>query len=257
MKFILILTLIFFTDLCSRIQDSPKDTPLAKVGDQFLYSHEIKGLIRAGLAKDDSTVMLTSLVEKWVRKQLILQKAELNLTEEEKDVSKALDEYRTSLIIFKYEQKLIKEKLDTAVSKAEIEKYYNENTSNFVLNYDLVKAQYVKLPLKTPKMDKLKELMKTENEENVKQLESYCFQYATKYDYFKDDWVNLDNIRAVFPVEISGSETYLKYTKFIEAKDSIYYYLLNIKDVKTKGNIAPLNFVDNDIKSIILLKRKQ
>jgi hypothetical protein len=239
------------------MQNANKEKPLAQVGEKYLYPSEIKGLIKPGLSKEDSTIMLTSLIEKWVRKQLILQKAELNLTDNEKDVNKALDEYRTSLIIFKYEQKFIQEKLDTSVSNSEIEKYYDQNTSNFILNFDIVKAQYIKLPLKAPNIDKLKDLMRTESEENVKALESYCFQNARKYDYFNDDWVDLDNIRSVFPVEIPGNETYLKSTKFIEAKDSLYYYIVNVKDAKTKGNIAPLNFVVNDIKSIIILKRKQ
>jgi len=201
--------------------------------------------------------MIASLTEKWVRKQLIVQKAELNLTDEEKDVNKELDEYRTSLIIYKYEQKLIKEKLDTFVQSSELQKYYTQNISNFILNYDIVKALYIKLPIHAPGIDKVKEWMRSESEENIKKLEGYCFQYAVKYEYFKDEWVNFDNIKMLLPITISDNKQYLKNIKFIELKDTSYYYFVNIKDYKTKGSDSPLKFVESDIKTIILLKRKQ
>ena len=257
MKYLLFVSLAFFSGWCSTFHETDKVKPLAKVGDQYLYSSEIRGLIKPGFSINDSLVMVASLTEKWIRKQLILQKAELNLTDEEKDVKKELDEYRTSLIIFKYEQKLIKERLDTAVSQNEITEYFNENTSNFILNYDIVKAQYIKLSLRSTNIDKVKTWIHSGSEENTKLLEEYCLQHAIKYDYFKDDWVNFDNIKMLFPVEISNNELFIKSNKFFDMKDSAYLYLLYIRDYKLKGSITPLQFVERDVKSIILLKRKQ
>lgn len=257
MKYILLVTILFLSDWCSNIKKSNKEEPLAQVGKQLIYPYEINGLIKHGLSKEDSTMMVASLVDKWVRKQLILQKAELNLNEEEKDVNKELEEYRTSLIIYKYEQKLIKEKLDTVVNYKEIEQYYNKNTSNFILNYDIVKAQFIKLHLHAPNMEKVKEWMRSYSEDNIKLLEEYCYQYAVKYDYFNEEWISFDNIKMLLPVKISDNEQYLRNNKLIELKDTSYFYMLNIKDFKLKGTISPLKFIDSDIKSIILLKRKQ
>jgi hypothetical protein len=257
MRIFFLIALTFFTGWCSRIGETSKEEPLAKVGKQYLYPSELKGLFRNNITKEDSVVMIASLTEKWVRKQLIEQKAELNLSDEEKDVNKELDEYRTSLIIYKYEQKLIKEKLDTVVHPIELEKYYDQNISNFILNYDIVKALYIKLPIHAPGIEKVKEWMRSESEENIKKLEGYCFQYAVKYEYFKDEWVNFDNIKMLLPVNISDNKQYLKNVKFIELKDTAYYYFVNIKDYKTKGSDSPLKFVESDIKTIILLKRKQ
>ncbi len=257
MKYLLFISLAFFSRWCSGFHENDKEKPLAKVGNQYLYSSELRGLIKPGFSKSDSMIMVASLAEKWIRKQLILQKAELNLTDEEKNVNKELDEYRTSLIIFKYEQKLIKEKLDTTVKPEEIIEYFNSNTSNFILNYDIVKAQYIKLLLRSANIDKVKEWMRSETAENTKLLEGYCLQHGIKYEYFKDEWANFDNIKMLLPVEISNNELFLKSGKFFDMKDSIFLYLLNIKDYKLKGSITPLKLVESDIKSIILLKRKQ
>ena len=242
---------------CSLFKTSKKEPQLASVGNEYLYLSDIKGLIKPGLSKTDSLIMLNSLVEKWVRKQLIVQKAELNLSENEKDVAKELEEYRTSLIIFKYEQKLIKEKLDTVVDEKEIAQYYKQNTQNFTLSFDIVQAQYLKLPLKAPNLEKVKLWLKSENAEDMKQLEGYCFQYAIKYDYFNEEWINFDNIRMLLPVKLPFEDQNLRNNQFIDVKDSIYQYFVFIKEFQPKGSISPFKYIKNDIKSIILLKRKQ
>ena len=119
-----LLFIFIFTLSCSRLKEPE---PIAKVGNAYLYNSDIKGLIKSGLSKEDSLNMVKSIVDQWIKKQLILQRAELNLTNEEKDVSKELDEYRTSLLIYKYELKYIKENLDTTVKSDEVLNYYNLN----------------------------------------------------------------------------------------------------------------------------------
>jgi hypothetical protein len=255
MKIFVVILFALFTGWCTDINKPPKEEPLAKVGDTYLYPSEIRSLLKLGLSKNDSMVFMASLIDKWIRKQLILQKAELNLTDAEKDVNKELDEYRTSLLIFKYEQKLLKEKLDTIVRVSEINSYYNQNVSNFILNYDIVKVLYIKLPLHSPNLEKVKEWIVSELPENIKLLEGYCIQFATRYDYFNDDWINVDNIKALLPFNASVNEGFRK--GLMEVKDSSFYYFVNIKDIITKGSVSPLKFVEGNIKSVILLKRKQ
>ena len=256
-KYILLILVVMLFSFCSKIGNNTTEEPLAQVGNIRLYPSDLKGLLKPGMQKKDSAIIVASLVEKWVRKQLILQKAEMNLTDQEKDVNLELDEYRTSLIIFRYEQKLVKEKLDTAVNPSEVDEYYKQNPSNFILNYDIVKAQFLKLNLQAPNIDKVKEWLRTENEENIKNIETYSIQYASKYEYFRDDWVNFDNIRMIFPGELPQNELQLRTTKVFEAKDSTSYYLLCIRDMQSKGQVAPYSYVDKDIRSILLLKRKQ
>jgi hypothetical protein len=241
---------------CSK-KDKPEDKPLAKVGDSYLYKSELNGYFRPGITSDDSIIMFKALVEKWIRKQLIVEKAKLNLTQEEMDVEKELDDYRTSLIIYKYEQKMLKERLDTVVQNAEIEKYYNQNTQSFNLNSPIVKAQFIKLSLKTPQLDKLKLWLKTDNSENVRLIDEYCYKYNVKYNYFNDEWISFENIKMMMPFTSNVTENYLAANKVIELTDSTNLYLLKIRDIRFSGTAAPLEFVKPNIKSIIILKRKQ
>jgi len=241
---------------CSK-KDKPEDKPLAKVGDTYLYKSELNGYFRSGTSPEDSIIMFKALVEKWIRKQLIVEKAKLNLTREEMDVEKELEDYKTSLIIYKYEQKMLKEKLDTNVSNAEIEKYYNQNIQSFNLSSPIVKAQYIKLSIKSPQLDKLKLWLKTDNPENVRLIDEYCFKYNVKYNYFNDEWISFENIKMMMPFTSNVTENYLSMNKLIELTDSTNLYLLKIREIKFSGTTAPLEFVKPNIKSIIILKRKQ
>jgi len=55
---------------------------------------------------------------------------------------------------------------------------------------------------------------------------------------------------------INNQEQYLRYNNFIETQDSLFYYLVNIKDCRLKSTVAPLNYVSDNIRYIILNKRK-
>jgi len=241
---------------CNHFETRKAEKPVARVGEVYLYPSEIKELFSTKTTPNDSILILKNYVDKWVKKQLLLQKAELNLTEDQKDVSNQIDEYRSSLLIFKYEQSLILQKLDTVITQEEIEAYYNENPSNFILDRNLVKALFVKLPRSTPDVDQFRRLYVSDKEEDMQQLENYCYQYATQFDFFNDSWVNFTLIQAELPQKVWSPEKSLKWYKRIEQKDSVYNYFVYIRDNRVEGETAPIDYVADNIKSIIMNKRK-
>jgi len=232
------------------------EKPLVRVFDRYLYPSNLKDIIPANISPSDSSILVNDYIDKWIRKQLLLRRAELNLTDDEKNVDKQLENYRSSLLIFKYEQSLIKQKLDTLVSLEEIEKYYSENPANFLLSNNIVKAIFLKVPRNAPDLGNLRRWYRADTDDNLKKLEAYAFQYAEVYDYFNDDWVDFSEIEKNLPYRIDNSQNLLRYRKYYEVKDSTYHYLLNIKDYKLLGSVAPLSYVIGDIRTIIMNKRK-
>ena len=144
-QFAISLLLVFITLSCTNLETRNREDPLASVFEKKLYLSQIRDIFPASTSGQDSIIILQNYIDKWIKKQLILQKAELNLTEDQKDVSLQIDEYRSSLLIFKYEQNLILQKLDTVIQPDQIEAYYNENSSNFILDEEVVKVLYIKL----------------------------------------------------------------------------------------------------------------
>ncbi len=241
---------------CMELDSRNREKSLARVYERNLYLSDIQDIFPPNVSPQDSVLILQNYVDKWIKKQLILQKAELNLTEEQKDVRQQMDEYRSSLLIFKYEQSLILQKLDTIILQEEIQAYYEENQSNFVLDENIVKALYIKLPADAPNLYRARQLYRSEREEDFQQLESYCYQYAVKYDYFDDRWISFSRIMDELPDPLRNPESYLRYNRFIEQQDSAFRYYVKVREYHLASSTAPHEYVEQKIRSIILNQRK-
>ena len=254
--FLSVLFMITLALSCTKLETRSREKSLAQVFEKNLYPSDIRDIFPNNVSPEDSIMIQQNYVDKWVKKQLILQKAELNLTEEQKDVRLQIEEYRSSLLIYKYEQNLILQKLDTLISDEEIETYYTENPSNFNLDRHIVKALFIKLPMDAPDLWRVRQMYRSEREEDFKELESYCYQYGVKYDYFNDDWTPFTTITRALPNEIRNPESYLRWNRYIEQQDSSFRYMVNLKEFSLAGTVAPLPYVEQKIMSIILNKRK-
>jgi hypothetical protein len=232
------------------------DKLVAEVGNKKLYLSELSAVIPNELDKTDSIVMAEEYIRKWIREELMLLKAEENLSFDLKDVTRELEEYRNSLIIFRYKNELLAQRMDTTVSDNEIMEYYLEHAENFKLNRDIVKAAYIRIPAELANPDLLKEMSSNSTEEGINELRYYCLQYAKGFDIFTDRWVELDRVMVNIPTTIENPEQFLKKNQFLEYNDSSYYYLVTIHDYLLRNEQAPEDYVRNDIKSLILNRRK-
>jgi hypothetical protein len=255
MKMILFIGAVLISG-CTSPKEKVQEKPLARVLDHYLYRNDLAGVIPHNLSAEDCTKIVKDFVEKWVRNQLILSKAELNLTEEEKNVELQIENYRSSLLIYAYEQSYLRQNLDTLVTQAEVESYYKENQSNFILNESLMKGVFIKVPVKAPEIYKVRQWVRSENPENIKNLEGYCFKYASVFDHFNDGWIKMNEILPMIPAVWGNSESAILSRRYIETHDSSFYYFLSAKEIVPAGNVSPLETVKNDIQSIILNKRK-
>jgi hypothetical protein len=240
---------------CSDTDNADK-TAVAEVGDQKLYSTDVNEIIPSGLEKEDSLAMAADYIRKWVKQELLIQKAEENLTYEQKNVTKELEEYRNSLIIYKYKNELMKQRMDTTVTDDQISDYYLEHSENFNLSRNIVKAIYIKIPKEYANRAQLKELCSNTTEEGLTELREYCLQYAKGFDIFMDNWVDFEIVVKNIPKEIDDPEHFLQQNKWIELEDSNYYYIVSIQDFKLKNEEAPMEYVKDNIKNLILNRRK-
>jgi hypothetical protein len=232
------------------------DMLVAKAYDKYLYLSELEEIVPKGVSPEDSVQLVKDHIDKWIRNNLLLYQAQENLDQQDKYIERQIDDYRTSLLIFKYEQKYISQKLDTTVTDKEIEDYYNEYSSNFILNNNLLRGIFVKIPRSAPDSWKARQWYKSDNPEHLKDLEKYCFNYATDFVYFDEEWNKFSDILPKLPAIYSSPDNFLRNRKYYETNDSTYYYFLKISEYKLEGSVTPLDMVREDIKSILLNKRK-
>lgn len=235
---------------------SKKKNVVARVYDKYLYTTDIQGLVSKDATPQDSALIVKSYIDDWIKQNIILHLAEINLPEEQKNVERQLQEYRNSLITFAYEQELVRQRLDTTVTDEEIEKYYNENNRNFVLKSNIIKGIFVKAAKKTPKVDKVKGWMRSSKEKDRQQLEDFCYQYALDYSLNESEWMQFDDLLKRVPIKTYDKEEFLRNNRFIEITDSVNVYYVSILGFQTSESNSPLNFVKETIRELIINKRK-
>jgi len=229
---------------------------IAQVGNKYLYTSDVDEVIPSDLSVEDSITMAEDYITKWVKTQLMVQKAESNLTVDQKNLSRELEEYRNSLIIYRYKNELLRQRMDTTVNETQIVDYYESNTENFKLNKAIVKAIYVQIPEEFAEPEQLKEWSNNPTDENIIELRDYCVQFAKNYNIITNHWVDFEVINRNIPQQIEDAERFLTQNTFFETTESDYYYLLFINDYKLKGELAPIEYVQDNIKNLILNRRK-
>ena len=229
------------------------DRTVAKVGDKYLYFSEMSAIFPKGCSKDDSLQLAKLYIDNWIKIRLLLQKAELNLSKEQLDISKEIETYRTSLLIYKYEEQLLQEKLDTVLLDSEIKKYYEANIANFLSDEYAVRAIYIKLPENSPVLWNVRRWLMSERENDMQDLMDYCRKYAVQFDFFDDEWMQWAKID--LPQKEAATKQ-LSYNDLIQQQEGEFIYLVRVKEKRVPGDTAPLVFVKDKVKSIIINKRK-
>lgn len=249
---------IFFLPLISCTDKAPrsKGDVLVSVGQHTLTAFEVKKLIPKTLSSQDSLMMAESYVKKWVKNALIYDLANKHLEDEKEEIDRLVDAYRQSLMSHKYEEKLVEERLSAEISDKEISDYYEANKESFLLEEDIVKGLFLKVPSDAPGLSDLKKWCNSGGDELIEKIEKYSLQNAVIYDYFYDRWMSGEEIAENMPVKKSEFNRMLKTDKLIEVSDSAYCYLLKVKEVEFKGNRAPFDYASAQIKEILLSQRK-
>lgn len=256
---LLMTTTLSACEFLSRTSKPPADDSpvVARVYDRYLYRRDIADLVK-NADPEDSASIVNRFVESWVRRQLLTLHAERNANINETALERQVQEYRSQLIIFEYQRRLVEEKLDTAVSEQEIISYYEANQQSFELKQNIVKGLFVTAPKDSPRLSELKKLMNSGHPDDRVKLKDVAYSYAI-YSHLNDSiWLDFEELILTTPfnTELSNKILALKSNRFLESTDSAYHYLFKINDYKIISQTSPLEFVRKQIRDIIINKRK-
>ncbi len=251
---IIVVSFIFIS--CKKSKDDYLNDPIVTVGNYVLTKGELKNALPEHLNTSDSIAFAEDYISRWVKSKLLLRQAEMNLTSDEKNVEQQLNDYRTSLLVHLYQRKILEQKHAPLVTSREIEVYYREMRDNFNLQENIIKGIFIKVPKAAPHQDQLKKWYKSKEGEDLVNLESYCIQNAKKYEVFADNWIPFRRINSVLPEPIFNEEKFLLNTRNFETNDSLYNYYVSIHSFMLSGNTAPLSFVEDRVKAILLNKKR-
>lgn len=230
---------------------------VARVNNSFLYQDELSGIIPEGTDPADSIARVTTYINSWIRKQLVINEAMKNIDINEAEVARKVLDYRYSLIGYEYQNYYIKQNLNDSISDKEIQDYYKEGRDNFILKQNIIQGTFIKVPKEAPRTKRIKDLMYSNKEKDVAELKSYCLSFSAAYHLSDSSWIEFDKLAVNSPLaEIPNKIQFLRSYNYYETNDTEFLYFLKIDAYKISDNVSPLEFVKQDIKNIILNKRK-
>lgn len=253
----LFLLLLIFLQSCNYFTFK-KDIrqPVARVNDIYLYNDEITAVFMKDISKQDSLILVNNYINNWIKQQLLLSKAQLNLENEKGEFEDLVKKYREDLFINSYKEAVIEQYLDTKITEDDIDQFYLNNNENFKLNEELIKVKFVKVGKDVLNKNELIKLFKSTKQEDFESLkEKVLFM---KSHHLNDSiWIkysDLINENPIFKEE--DKLQLLKKDNFIQKEDSLSLYLVTIKQVLQSNDIAPKGYITPTIKQMILHQRK-
>ena len=229
---------------------------VARAGDHKLHLSELEKYIPQGVSSEDSTKLARQYIDAWAQELLLLDMADEQLSPAEKDVSAELEDYRRTLLKYRYEQLYINQRLDTLITAEEVNSFYKENSALFRLERPIVKARYLLIPADSKSIKNLRKLMASEDEAEVMEAANLASTTAIKYVDQADTWMDALSLAREMGMDYQKLLSGIR-NQFMEYTDENgILHLAYLAEQVPEGKTAPLEYCEDRIRELILSGRK-
>jgi len=252
-RFIFILLFSFITIGCNNLSNNNSNNLVARAGENFLYENDLPKF----LSEDDSIKKFMNFIESWAKEKVLYDLSLVNLSQSKKsEIDELVNNYKVDLYINSYKDLIVNTRIDSLVSTSVIDSFYNLNSNNFKLNENLLKFRYVKVPNDNINLSRIKRYIVRVNDDDRLFLDSLNFQFA---DLKLNDsiwYTERDVITSIEFINRQNKSKYLIKNKLFTIEDSQYVNFFIVKDILKSGNIPPISYLYERIKSAIINQRK-
>ena len=250
-------SLFIFTALlltsCSNISDNNSNDLIARAGENFLYQNQLPSFS----SEQDSILRYLNYIETWAKEKILYDLSLTNLSQSKKnDLDLLVEKYKVDLYINSYKDLIVNSRIDSIVTDQEIESFYNMNIDNFKLNENLLKFRYLKVPSDNINISRIRRYIQRLNESDREFLDSLNFQFA---DLKINDTMWFTEREVISSIEFlnqKNKSNYMRINRLYELEDDQYTNYFIVKDLLKSGNIPPLSYLYDRIKSNIINQRK-
>lgn len=251
MRFFLSFIYLLISFSCNNVNT---EKILAEVNDEILYYDDV--IYNIPISIEDTNLFIEKYIDKWIKEKVLLNQALINLDNNSKDIDDKVLNYKNSLLIYKYQQELINQNFDTTVLLEDIVSYYNEHINEFKLNQDIFKGRFIIIDKDAPNIKDLFSMFKSNNDDEIDDLISYCMLYALEYYINDTAWNYFNSVQQKVPNDIYPKNIFSSKRKYDVIEDETYLYLLFLKDFKIKGTTSPFSVEKEKIKSLLINNNK-
>lgn len=242
------------TQSCGSKQEEPADV-VARLGKQSLTLTEVIANMPGGLAPEDSARFVKAYVNSWVDARLVSDVAvdEVDMGE----IDRMVEEYRNTLVMQEYRRKMF-ESHAAQIPDDSVKAYYDEHKGEFVLERPMVKGTYLKVPDDAKNLAALRRLYRSDKADDADRLEKEVLSSAIHYDYFRDRWVDWEQIETRIPYDFGASaDQWLRSNHTLDESLGGFTYLLYVTEVLPSGSPMPLEAARGQIVNRLLNKNRK
>jgi hypothetical protein len=253
-KFLLVCLVLLGYSCSEDIQTNNGNFLLARVYNKSLYIKDLEGMFPPGTSAYDSSLITNAYTQRWVREAVLLYEAENNLPKD-LNIDRLVRDYRSSLVRNNYEQVLLEQLMETEISTPELANFYDKNKIQYQLDNPIVKANVVVVPKIISVRDSLKYLWKNATDVNLARLKNICEEYELAHILDGSKWNEWENLAVYLPRNI-GFEEFSRKGKDFSIQDGEFEVWVKILDSKKPQEIPPIEYVEEQLKRMLLLSRK-
>lgn len=241
---------------CSAVDDS-NDPVVAKAYDQELRWSDLRQVVPVELSVEDSAAMTEAYINNWLHQQVELRQAEKNLAASQKDFETELKDYRNSLLLFTYEQALVRQKLDTVTTPGEVQDYYDQHRADFELKDNIVRVRWFKITEDDRRtLKRMQDRFLSGNGDQMHEVELWLAQHGVAIVDRSDTWTSWTDLGNEVPLKGSPSIEQLAGGERFVVQEGPTTWFLDILEHRAKGSGSPQDIVRQDIRSILINQRK-
>ncbi len=241
---------------CTLMNGDPKkeDTILASVYEKKLYLSHLAGIFPESATKEDSLQIINSFATRWTQEQVFLTEAEKYIPKD-LAIEELLKKYKESLIGLNFQQQLIQQNLDSLVTEEEIREFYEKNKDQYQLETSIIRCYFVKIPDDIKDIKNVRDFWEDLTDVNKKKLARLTEKYDGTFHLADSIWHNVGDIENLFPKNRISTRNW-KNGEQLSFSDNQYNYYFKVLELVSKQETAPISYVADKAKLIILNKRK-
>jgi len=252
-RFILIVSILFSSVSCDNLANNNSNDLVARAGESFLYTNDLPVF----KSKDDSLRKFSNFVESWAKEKVLYDLSLVNLSQSKKNqIDELVDNYKIDLYINSYKDLIVNTRIDSIVTDAQIDSFYDLNNKSFKLNENLIKYRYVKVPNDNINLNRIRSNIIRISNEDRQFLDSLNFQFA---DLKLNDSIWFTERDVISSIEFINQQNKFRYlikNRLFTIEDFQYVNFFIVKDILKSGNIPPISYLYERIKSTIINQRK-
>jgi hypothetical protein len=226
---------------------------VARVNDRYLMEEDLQSVMPKNQTPQDSVLFRNNYIKTWATRELLYDKALINVRSEDDEINNLVEDYRRELLIERYKRAVLQQDLDTVVTEENLDEYYESNKNVYRLNEDLLQLKLIHFASDLNERKEIEKLFRSNDPEDAEVLEERELEFFA-LSLNDSMWVSKTRVESRLP--LLKEENSLKKGQFIKKEDSLGVYLVAIKDVLHRNDVAPKSYVIPTIRQMILHNRK-